>query len=71
MRTFAIKLKLARQKCEMTQKDVAELLSIPLKTYQKYECVAESGHREPEQEMLTKIALALNTTTDFLLGLRG
>ena len=56
--------------CEMTQKEVAETLSIPLKTYQKYECVAPSGHREPEQEMVIKIALALNVTTDFLLGLQ-
>jgi len=44
-------------------------LKIPLKTYQKYEALAPSGHREPDQDMLVKMAVALNTSTDFLLGL--
>jgi len=70
MKVFAIRLKNAREKCGVTQKEVADILSIPLKTYQKYESLAPSGHREPDQDMLVKMAVALQTSTDFLLGLK-
>jgi len=70
MESFAKRLKEAREQCGMTQKETAEILKIPLKTYQKYESLAPSGHREPDQDMLVKIAVALQTSTDFLLGLK-
>ena len=70
MKVFAKRLKLARENFGVTQKEAAEILKIPLKTYQKYESLAPSGHREPDQDMLIEMAVALQTSTDFLLGLK-
>lgn len=45
-------------------KEFAELLNMPYRTYVKY----ERNEREPNSEVLIKIANALNVTADYLLG---
>lgn len=57
-------LKQARESKGKTQKDIADELQLPLSTYRSY----EQGKREPNNEILCKIADILNVTTDYLLG---
>ena len=54
-----------RTEHKFTKKDVAALLKIDQSTYGKYEL----GKREPDAEMLTKIAELYNVSVDYLLGL--
>lgn len=54
-----------RTENKFTKKDVAALLKIDQSTYGKYEL----GKREPDAEMLTKIAELYNVSVDYLLGL--
>lgn len=54
-----------RKKMKMTKKEVAELLKIDQSTYGKYEL----GKRQPDSEMLKKLAEIFDCTTDYLLGL--
>lgn len=67
MEIFAVRLKEERIYNKLTQKTMAELLNIPLRTYQNYEALG-MNHREPEQKLLVKIAKILNVSIDFLLG---
>lgn len=48
----------------MTKKEVAELLKIDQSTYGKYEL----GKRQPDSEMLKKLADIFNTSVDYILG---
>jgi transcriptional regulator with XRE-family HTH domain len=48
----------------MTKKEVAELLRIDQSTYGKYEL----GKREPDAEMLQRLADIYRTSVDYLLG---
>ena len=68
MKVFAVQLKKARNVAGLTQKEAAEILKMPLQTYQHYELLAVTGRRNPDFETLVKIADAFGTTTDFLLG---
>jgi len=67
MKILARRLKLARLKEGLTQKELAGELGIPLKTYKNYEAIG-IGHATPPLELLVRIAELLNTTTDYLLG---
>lgn len=58
------RLEECRKELKMTKKEVAELLKIDQSTYGKYEL----GKREPDTEMLQKLADIYNTSTDYLLG---
>ncbi len=49
----------------MTQRDLAERLNTTEATLSRY----VSGSREPKADMLANIATALNTTSDYLLGI--
>lgn len=49
----------------ITQKDLAERLSISEATVSRY----IAGDREPKPDMIANIATALNTTSDYLLGI--
>lgn len=62
--TFGERLNLARKSKGLTAKNMADALSIGIRSYRAY----ESGDREPNLANLVRIADALNVTTDFLLG---
>lgn len=49
-----------------TQGDMAKALNIPLSTYQGYEALG-TRHREPDLEMIERIADILKVTLDELV----
>jgi len=53
-----------RKELGMTQKDLAELLSVSEKTISSY----ENNHSNPDDESKVKIAKKFNTSLDYLLG---
>lgn len=57
-------LKYQREKCGYTQKQVAELLDIAPRSYQRYEL----GEREPNIETLIRIADFFKISLDELVG---
>jgi len=59
------RLKISRKKCGWTQEWVAEKLNISIGTLSGY----ERGYRNPNNDMLRKLAELYKTTTDYLLGL--
>lgn len=61
---FTEKLKTCRKKAKETQKQIAEKLEISERSYQHYEL----GTREPNIEMLIKIANIFNVSIDYLVG---
>ena len=62
---FNENLKIAREKKNMTQKEVADSIGVAKSTYSLY----ESGNREPNVQTIKKIADTLNVSADDLLGL--
>ena len=62
---FNENLKAARERKNMTQKEVADNIGVAKSTYSLY----ESGNREPNVQTIKKIADALNVSADDLLGL--
>lgn len=62
---FNENLKLAREKRNMTQKEVADQIGVAKSTYSLY----ESGNREPNVQTIKKIADTLRISADDLLGL--
>ncbi|MEI3522486.1 MAG: helix-turn-helix transcriptional regulator [Anaerosacchariphilus sp.] len=62
---FNENLKTAREKKNMTQKEVADSIGVAKSTYSLY----ESGNREPNVQTIKKIADTLNVSADDLLGL--
>jgi len=64
---FAERLKKERQDNNLTHQEMADELGIPLATYYHYEASGK-GHREPNMDMIVKIATILDTTADYLLG---
>ncbi|MBD5119009.1 MAG: helix-turn-helix transcriptional regulator [Clostridiales bacterium] len=61
---FANRLREARSKKGLMQKEVAEYLKMTPRAYQYY----EGGRRRPDYETLVAIADYLEVTTDYLLG---
>lgn len=57
-------LKKSRESKGFTQNQVAEILGISDGTYKNY----EQGKREPNGDMIVKLANLYNVTTDYLLG---
>ena len=66
--TLAERLKEERLYNNLTQLQMAERLNIPLRTYASYEAKTTLRHRDPDLDMLVKIATILNTTLDYLTG---
>jgi transcriptional regulator with XRE-family HTH domain len=64
---FNENLKLAREKKNMTQKEVADSIGVAKSTYSLY----ESGNREPNVQTIKKISDVLNVSADELLGLNS
>lgn len=62
---FAERLKAARIEKGLKQREVAEYLQITVRSYQQY----EGGVRRPNFEALAALAIYLDVTTDYLLGL--
>lgn len=61
---FASILKELRKSAKYTQDQLAEALSVPVRTYGSW----ERGERQPDFETLSKIADFYNVTADYLLG---
>jgi len=53
------------QKKQMTQKELADRIGTTEATISRY----ISGSRDPKSEVLANLATALNTTSDYLLGI--
>ena len=62
---FNENLRAARERKNMTQKDVADNIGVAKSTYSLY----ESGNREPNVQTIKKLADLLNVSADNLLGL--
>jgi Predicted transcriptional regulators len=60
---FNKRIREMRMKRGYTQQNMADFLSVALRSYQCY----ETGSRSPSLLLLTKIADTLNVSTDFLL----
>ena len=61
---FSEKLKELREEKNLKQSDLGKLLSVDQSTI----CTWETGSREPDFEMLVKLAKLFDVTTDYLLG---
>ena len=62
--SFHENLKIARERKKMSQKEVAEIIGVAKSTFSLY----ESGNREPNILTIQKIADALDTSPNELLG---
>ena len=60
-----MRLKDIREDKDLTQRAIADYLNIKQYTYSQY----ENGQRQIPIELLIKLALYYNTSTDYLLGL--
>lgn len=63
--SFHENLKLARERKGMSQKEVSEIIGVAKSTFSLY----ESGNREPNIPTIKKIADALDTSPNELLGI--
>lgn len=61
---FASVLQSLRKTARLTQEEMADVLNIPKRTYGSW----ERSERQPDIEMLCKIADYFGVTTDYLLG---
>ena len=64
MNTFAQHLKLLRIKHKALQKDIATLLNITIRQYQRY----EKGDQEPNIDSLIALADYFDVSIDYLVG---
>ena len=60
-----LRLRDLRQDLDLKQEDVAEFLNCRQQTYSRY----ETGAAQPSLEILVKLALFFDTSTDFILNL--
>lgn len=65
MKVFSERLRELRKSAGLTQQQISGSLHIRQQSYARY----ESGAGEPNLETLAKIAVMLDVTTDYLLGL--
>lgn len=61
--SFADKIKEARLRCGLTQEQLAELIDIHPRTYRNY----ETGKTVPRIQIIRKLCIALDTSSDDLL----
>jgi transcriptional regulator with XRE-family HTH domain len=61
----ATRIRERRQKVGMTQEELADRIGTNQRQISKY----ENGHNDPTADVLAALARALDTTTDWLLGL--
>ena len=67
MQIFGIRVKKELKVQGKTQIDLAKHLSVQKTTL----CMWLNGHNEPPMKMIVEIALFLNVSTDYLLGLEN
>ena len=60
-----MRLRDIREDRDITQQTIADYLHIRQNTYSQY----ENGHRQLPIDILIKLALYFNTSTDYILGL--
>lgn len=65
MTTFANRLGIALRLRKMTATELAKILNVSPATISEYRC----GKRRPGAEFIVKVAMALDVTSDFLLGI--
>lgn len=65
MNEFSTRLKSLLKKRGITQKKLAEMLGTTGAAVSRY----VNGERSPRSDTLARMAVALNTSTDYLLGL--
>jgi transcriptional regulator with XRE-family HTH domain len=58
------RIKEKREKTDMSQKDLGAAAGVTQSAVNQY----EKGGKKPSSEVLSKIAMALGTSTDYLLG---
>jgi len=63
---LSVRLKLLRQKRGFSQEDMAEMLEISNRSYQRYE--ASTGRCTPPLDTLIKIADIFDVSLDYLVG---
>lgn len=61
---FGKRLREMRMLRKFTQQNMADLLNVALRSYQKY----EQGERSPSYDLLIQIADILDVSIDYLLG---
>jgi len=61
---MTFRIKAARQRANLTQKALAEMIGVKPPTLNGY----EKGHHDPKSDILEKIADICGVTVDFLLG---
>lgn len=61
---FCVRLKALREDNDMSQEDLAKILNVSRSALSNY----ETGFREPDLNLLIKIADYFNTSADYLLG---
>ncbi len=59
------RIKELRCECELTQSALADKIGVKQNTVAQY----EKGTAKPSLEILVKLAVVLQTTTDYILGL--
>lgn len=64
MSVFSERLQELKMKRNIMQKDVAEAIGVPLRTYQRY----EYGEREPQLSTLVRMADFYGVSLDYLAG---
>lgn len=64
MATFPQRLQELKLRHNVMQKDVAQSIGVPLRTYQRY----ERGENEPQLSVLIKLADFYGVTLDYLAG---
>ncbi len=62
---FIMRLRDIREDRDITQQTLAEYLHIKQNTYSQY----ENGHRQLPLDLLVKLAVYFDTSTDYILGL--
>lgn len=65
MNTIGERIVFLREELDMSQKELAYTIHIAPTSLSRY----ENNYYEPKAEIISRIAKALNTTSDFLLGL--
>ncbi len=62
--TIGERIREKRDKADLSQKDLAKAVGVTQSAVNQY----EKGTKRPSSEVLSKIAMALSTSTDYLLG---
>ena len=64
MKKLCERLQQLKQEQNLRQKDIAEEVGIPLRTYQRY----EYGERQPTADVLVALADYFNVSIDYIVG---